>query len=387
MTAGSRRVTRMPRASAQSAPTPVPPIARGPFVGTRDSLRLTASRSGSGRQVRHLGALGAAIGARAGRLVCPQMYIQGDPTYKWHLEHFGPQSKVGFKDVIPTFKGEKFDPEHLMDLYQKAGAKYFFSMGCITTTSTCGTRSIRAGTRPTWVRRKTWWGFPQGRAEAGLKFGVSEHLWISWSWFGVATIPTRPAHTPGSLTTATIPSTSTSITTMPKDSSTRWCIRPPGDFVGREGPRFLEALTTSTASRTWWTTTSPIFCTPTAAAVRGIRPQPGGAPVQRQRAPARRPSGSGLQQQAERLRRRHVRAGFRARPGRRHRAQPLADRHCIGNWHYHRASSTRRRSGDRHAGGYREPERQPAAELPAARERRAGRQGTGHSRRLHSGWR
>jgi alpha-L-fucosidase len=57
------------------------------------------------------------------------MYIEGDPTYKWHQQHFGPQSKVGFKDVIPTFKGEKFDPEHLMDLYQKAGAKYFFSMG------------------------------------------------------------------------------------------------------------------------------------------------------------------------------------------------------------------------------------------------------------------
>jgi hypothetical protein len=45
-----------------------------------------------------------------------RMYIEGEAQYKWHREHFGPQSKVGFKDVIPTFKGEKFDPEHLLDL-------------------------------------------------------------------------------------------------------------------------------------------------------------------------------------------------------------------------------------------------------------------------------
>jgi hypothetical protein len=40
------------------------------------------------------------------------MYIEGGPAYKWHQEHFGHQSKVGFKDVIPTFKGEKFDLYH-----------------------------------------------------------------------------------------------------------------------------------------------------------------------------------------------------------------------------------------------------------------------------------
>ena len=48
---------------------------------------------------------------------------------KRHRENLGPQSKVGFKDAIPAFQGEKFDPEHLMDLYKKAGAKYFVSMG------------------------------------------------------------------------------------------------------------------------------------------------------------------------------------------------------------------------------------------------------------------
>ncbi len=57
------------------------------------------------------------------------MYIEGSEQYEYHVKRFGPQSKVGYKDLVPLFTADKWDPEHLMDLYQKAGAKYFFSMG------------------------------------------------------------------------------------------------------------------------------------------------------------------------------------------------------------------------------------------------------------------
>ena len=57
------------------------------------------------------------------------MYVEGSPQYEYHLKRFGPQSKVGYKDLIHLFTAERWDPEHLMDLYAKAGAKYFFSMG------------------------------------------------------------------------------------------------------------------------------------------------------------------------------------------------------------------------------------------------------------------
>ena len=57
------------------------------------------------------------------------MYIEGSDQYNYHLKRFGPQSKVGYKDLIHLFTADQWDPEHLMDLYQKAGAKYFFSMG------------------------------------------------------------------------------------------------------------------------------------------------------------------------------------------------------------------------------------------------------------------
>ncbi len=57
------------------------------------------------------------------------MYIQGQPQYEYHCETYGHPSKVGYKDIVDTWKAAKWDPDHLMDLYKKAGAKYFFSMG------------------------------------------------------------------------------------------------------------------------------------------------------------------------------------------------------------------------------------------------------------------
>jgi alpha-L-fucosidase len=53
-----------------------------------------------------------------------QMYIPGTPEYKHHIATYGPQSKFGYKDFIPMFKAEKFDPHGWVELFKKAGAKY-----------------------------------------------------------------------------------------------------------------------------------------------------------------------------------------------------------------------------------------------------------------------
>ncbi|EMI18666.1 Glycoside hydrolase, family 29, subgroup [Rhodopirellula maiorica SM1] len=57
-----------------------------------------------------------------------QMYIdtkrRGDNFYQHHIDTYGPQSKFGYKDFIPKFKAEKFDPDAWADLFQQAGAKY-----------------------------------------------------------------------------------------------------------------------------------------------------------------------------------------------------------------------------------------------------------------------
>jgi hypothetical protein len=47
------------------------------------------------------------------------MYIQGHEQYEYHVKHYGHPSKFGFKDVIQTWKGDKFDPDYLLSLYKK----------------------------------------------------------------------------------------------------------------------------------------------------------------------------------------------------------------------------------------------------------------------------
>ena len=52
------------------------------------------------------------------------MYIQGSPEYEHHLKTYGAHRKFGYKDFIPLFRAERFDPEAWADLFARAGAKY-----------------------------------------------------------------------------------------------------------------------------------------------------------------------------------------------------------------------------------------------------------------------
>jgi alpha-L-fucosidase len=52
------------------------------------------------------------------------MYQQKDPAFQEHLKKYGPQDKVGYKDLIPLFKAEKWDPGDWARLFKQAGARY-----------------------------------------------------------------------------------------------------------------------------------------------------------------------------------------------------------------------------------------------------------------------
>ena len=52
------------------------------------------------------------------------MYRAGSEEYKYHIATYGPQDKFGYKDFIPMFKAEHFDPAAWAELFKKAGAKY-----------------------------------------------------------------------------------------------------------------------------------------------------------------------------------------------------------------------------------------------------------------------
>ena len=52
------------------------------------------------------------------------MYVAGTDEYKHHLATYGPQDKFGYKDFVPLFKAEHFDPAAWARLFKEAGAKY-----------------------------------------------------------------------------------------------------------------------------------------------------------------------------------------------------------------------------------------------------------------------
>lgn len=113
-----------------------------------------------------------------------RMYVEGDAKYKYHLEHYGHPSKFGYKDIIPLWKAEKFDPDRLMALYRAAGARYFVSMGVhhdnfdLWNSKFHAWNAVQMG-----PHRDIVGAWQKAAAAQGLKFGVSEHLGASFTWW------------------------------------------------------------------------------------------------------------------------------------------------------------------------------------------------------------
>ena len=173
---------RLPSAEGEG-----PQISPGPFAGTRESLRQYRVpewfRDAKFGIWAHWGPQSS---AEYGDWYARNMYIEGSRQYKYHLEHYGHPSKVGFKDVISRWRGERFDPDYLLRLYRRAGAKYFFSMGVH-----CDNFDLWNSTHHRWnavkmgPKKDIVGMFRTAARNEGLRFGVSEHLWGSYNWFAV----------------------------------------------------------------------------------------------------------------------------------------------------------------------------------------------------------
>ena len=123
----------------------------------------------------------------AGDWYARQMYIQGHKQYDDHLARFGHPADSGFMEFDNRWKAENWRPEELLDLYVKAGAKYFVSLANHHDNfDNFNSRfhdwnSTRIGPKRDIVG--TWAKAARAR---GLKFGVSNHSAHSWHWFQVA---------------------------------------------------------------------------------------------------------------------------------------------------------------------------------------------------------
>jgi alpha-L-fucosidase len=170
-----------PALHAQESPAYMP----GPFRNTRDSLKaFTAPEWFRDAKFGIWAHWGPQSAVEYGDWYARNMYIEGHKQYKYHLQKYGHPSKFGFKDIIPTWKAEKFDPEALMALYKKAGAKYFVSMGVhhdnfdLWDSRHNPWNSVKMGPRRNIVAE-----FAKAARKQGMKFGVSEHLGVVYNWY------------------------------------------------------------------------------------------------------------------------------------------------------------------------------------------------------------
>jgi alpha-L-fucosidase len=112
------------------------------------------------------------------------MYEPGNGHYKYHTNHYGHPSEFGYKDIIQLWKAEKWDPDRLMQLYKKAGAKYFVSMGShhdnffLWNSKLHRWNAVNMG-----PKRDVVGDWQKAAQKYGLRFGVSEHLGASFTWF------------------------------------------------------------------------------------------------------------------------------------------------------------------------------------------------------------
>ena len=121
---------------------------------------------------------------RQGDWYARQMYEEGSADYKYHVATYGHPSKFGYKDIIPLWKAERWNPEQLMALYKKVGAKYFVSMATHHDNFFLWNSKIHSWNSVNMGPKKDVVGLWQKAAKKeGLRFGVSEHLGASYTWF------------------------------------------------------------------------------------------------------------------------------------------------------------------------------------------------------------
>jgi alpha-L-fucosidase len=120
----------------------------------------------------------------AGDWYARNMYVQGTSQYVHHCRTYGHPSKFGYKDLLKLWTAEALDPKGLVDFYKSCGAKYFVAQANHHDNVDCWNskhhkwNSVNLG-----PKRDIVGEFAKAARDAGLRFGVTEHLERTYSWF------------------------------------------------------------------------------------------------------------------------------------------------------------------------------------------------------------
>ncbi|HPD17815.1 MAG TPA: alpha-L-fucosidase [Planctomycetota bacterium] len=160
-------------------------IAEGPFQPTMESLTKYQCpewfRDAKFGIWAHWGPQAVPM---AGDWYAKHMYVQGHRQYEHHLQNYGHPSEHGYTEIIGLWKAEKWDPDRLMALYKRAGARYFVSMACHHDNfDLWRSRYHRWNAVNLGPKRDVVGDWQKAAAKLGLRFGVSEHMGASFTWW------------------------------------------------------------------------------------------------------------------------------------------------------------------------------------------------------------
>jgi len=120
----------------------------------------------------------------AGDWYARNMYIEGQRDYKYQLEHYGPQSQFGYKDLCAQWTLLNWEPDELIARYKNVGARLFIALA-----------NHHDGFDAWGSKHQPWNAVNHGphrdvvgtwaaaARKQGLRFGVTVHQARNWWWF------------------------------------------------------------------------------------------------------------------------------------------------------------------------------------------------------------
>lgn len=115
------------------------------------------------------------------------IYVDDQPQHRDFVEHYGHPSKFGYKELCSQWTLLNWQPDELMDLYSRAGARLFVALA----NHHDGFDTWNSAHHP-WNAQNvgphrdvigTW---EKAARDRGMKFGVTVHQARNWWWFQVA---------------------------------------------------------------------------------------------------------------------------------------------------------------------------------------------------------
>ncbi|MCD6338859.1 MAG: alpha-L-fucosidase [Verrucomicrobia bacterium] len=112
------------------------------------------------------------------------MYVPEHPIQRYHIKTWGSLDKFGYKDFIPLFRAEKFDPDAFARLIKESGARYMAAAGVHHDGfAMWDSKAIPYNAKAMGPRRDVTGELIAAARRLGLKAGVATHYGRHWRYY------------------------------------------------------------------------------------------------------------------------------------------------------------------------------------------------------------